>query len=70
MISTRDKIPPEFCPGKLKNLGTSAEVLVLGKSLDLGTLGVFRASTRDGRGSSSSGKVVEDVGQGPLEARA
>ena len=32
MISTRDKIPPEFYPGKLKNLGISPEVLVLGKS--------------------------------------
>jgi len=32
MISTRDKMPPEFYPGKLKNLGISPEVLVLGKS--------------------------------------
>ena len=32
MIPTRDKIPPEFYPGKLKNLGISPEVLVLGKS--------------------------------------
>ena len=32
MISTRDKIPPEFFPGKLINLGISPEVLVLGKS--------------------------------------
>ena len=32
MISTRDKIPPEFYPVKLKNLGISPEVLVLGKS--------------------------------------
>jgi len=32
MISTMDKIPPEFYPGKLKNLGISPEVLVLGKS--------------------------------------
>jgi len=32
MISTRDKIPPEFYPGKLKNLGISPEVLVVGKS--------------------------------------
>ena len=32
MISTRDKIPPEFYPGKFKNLGISPEVLVLGKS--------------------------------------
>jgi len=32
MISTRDKIPPEFYLGKLKNLGISPEVLVLGKS--------------------------------------
>jgi len=32
MISTRDKIPPEFYPGKLKNLGISPEVLILGKS--------------------------------------
>jgi len=31
-ISTRDKFPPEFHPGKLKNLGISPEVLVLGKS--------------------------------------
>jgi len=31
MISTRDKIPPEFYPGKLKNRGISPEVLVLGK---------------------------------------
>ena len=31
-ISTRDKFPPEFYPGKLKNLGISPEVLVLGKS--------------------------------------
>jgi len=28
MISTRDKIPPEFYPGKLYNLGISPEVLV------------------------------------------
>ena len=32
MISVRDKMPPEFYPGKLKNLGISPEVLVLGKS--------------------------------------
>ena len=32
MVSTRDKISPEFYPGKLKNLGISPEVLVLGKS--------------------------------------
>ena len=32
MISTRDKIPPEFYPGKLKNLGICLEVLVLGTS--------------------------------------
>jgi len=32
MISTRDKIPPEFYPGKLKILGVSPEVLVLGES--------------------------------------
>jgi len=32
MISTRDRIPQEFYPGKLKNLGISPEVLVLGKS--------------------------------------
>jgi len=31
MISTRDMIPPEFYPGKLKNLAISPEVLVLGK---------------------------------------
>ena len=33
LISTRDKIPPEFYPGKLKNLGISPEVLILGKVL-------------------------------------
>jgi len=32
IISTRDKIPPEFYPAKLKNLGISPEVMVLGKS--------------------------------------
>ena len=32
MISTRDKIPPEFYPGILTNLGISPRVLVLGKS--------------------------------------
>jgi len=32
MISTRDKIPPEFYPAKLKNLGISPAVMVLGKS--------------------------------------
>jgi len=32
MISTRDKIPPEFYPRKMKNLGISPEVLVFGKS--------------------------------------
>jgi len=32
MISTREKISPEFYPGKLKLLGISLEVLVLGKS--------------------------------------
>ena len=32
MISTWDKIPPEFYPGKLKNPGISPEVLVSGKS--------------------------------------
>jgi len=32
MISTRDKIPPEFYPGILTNLGISPEVFVLGKS--------------------------------------
>jgi len=32
MISTRDKIPPEFYPGKLNNLGICPEVLVVGKS--------------------------------------
>jgi len=32
MIPTRDKIPPEFYPGELKNLWISHEVLVLGKS--------------------------------------
>jgi len=65
-----DKIPAEFYPGRLKNLGISPEVLILGNSWDLGSLGDFSASARDGRGSSSSGKVVEDAGQGPLEARA
>ena len=32
MISTRDKIPPEFYPGKLENLEISPDILVLGKS--------------------------------------
>jgi len=32
MISTRDKVPWEFCPRKLKNLGISPEALVSGKS--------------------------------------
>ena len=32
MISTTHKIPPEFYPGKLKNVWISPEVLVLGKS--------------------------------------
>jgi len=32
VISTRDKMPLEFYPGKLKNLGISPEVLVLCKS--------------------------------------
>jgi len=32
LISTRDKIPPEFYSGKLINLGISPEVLILGKS--------------------------------------
>jgi len=32
LISTRDKIPPEIYPGKLKTLGISPEVLILGKS--------------------------------------
>jgi len=31
MISTRDKLPPEFYPRKLKNPGISSEVLVLDK---------------------------------------
>jgi len=70
MISTRDKIPPEFYPGKLKNLGISPKVLVLGKSCNLGSLSDFSASARDGRGSPSSGRAVRDAGQGPLEARA
>ena len=70
MISTRAKIPPEFYPGNLKNLGLSPEILILCKSLNLGSLGDFLASARDGRGSSSSGRVVRDAGQGPLEASA
>jgi len=32
MISTVDRIPTEFYPGKLKTRGISPEVLVLGKS--------------------------------------
>jgi len=68
-ISTRDKIPPEFYPTKLENLAMSPEVLILGKSGDLGSPGDFSASARDGRGSSSSGRVIEDAGQGPLETR-
>jgi len=32
MISTGDKFPQEFYPGKLKNLGISPEALILGKS--------------------------------------
>jgi len=31
MISTGDEIPPEVYPGKLKNLGISPKVLILGK---------------------------------------
>jgi len=31
-ISTRDKIPSQFHPGKIRNLGISPKVLVLGKS--------------------------------------
>jgi len=54
LISTMDKIPAEFYPGRLKNLGISPEVLILGNSWDLGSLGDFPASARDGRGSSSS----------------
>jgi len=69
-ISTRDKIPPEFYPGKLKTLGISPEVLVSGKSWNPGSVKDFPASAGDGRGSSSSGWVVKDAGQGPLEARA
>ena len=70
MISTRDKIPPEFYPRKMKNLGISPEVLVSGRSRNLGSLSDFPASARDGRGSPSSGRAVRDAGQGPLEARA
>jgi len=32
MVSNGDKNLPEFYPGKLKNLGISPEVLILGKS--------------------------------------
>jgi len=32
MISTGEKIRPEFYPGKLKKLRISPEVLILGKS--------------------------------------
>jgi len=71
MISTRDQISPEFYLGKLKKLGISPKVLILGISwLYLGSLGDFPVSARDGRGSSPSGRVLEDAGQGPLEARA
>jgi len=31
-ISTRDKIPTEFYPGKLRNFAICPEVLILGKS--------------------------------------
>ena len=70
MISTTDKIPPEFYPGKLKNRGISPKVLVLSKFRNLGSLSDFFASARDGRGSPSSGRAVRGAGQVPLEARA
>jgi len=69
-ISTGDKIPPECYPGNLRIHGISPEVLISGKPGNLGSLGDFPASARDERGSSSSGRVVEDDGQGQLEARA
>ena len=51
LMSTGDKLPQEFYPGKCKNPGIRPEVLILGKSSNLGSLGDFSTFARDGRGS-------------------